>query len=52
MQPFMGLPGLPEALSFLGKGRKQILPIGKSWAEGRSPLLFAEPMQMRYAPLN
>lgn len=25
-----GTPGLPDALSFLGKGRKQILPVGKS----------------------
>lgn len=25
-----GTPGLPDTLSFLGKGRKQILPVGKS----------------------
>lgn len=30
MQPSTSTPGLPEALSFLGKGRKQILPVGKS----------------------
>lgn len=30
LQPSTSISGLPEALSFLGKGRKQILPVGKS----------------------